>query len=192
MRDAVLYLASGSPRRKELLSLTGFPFVVDVPQVDESCSLPPKEAVAVISRRKCLAGYEDHPDSIVLAADTLVSVDGKALGKPHSEQEAFDMISLLSNRWHQVYTGVCVADAQGMLHQRIAETEVHFTSISDEEIRRYVATGEPMDKAGAYAVQGIAGLWIDQLNGSYSNVVGLPMHIVRELLDECGLPCWHG
>ena len=177
MNHAALILASGSPRRRELLSLTGLPYVVDAPEVDESCALPPEEAVQEISRRKGLAGAAAHPGCVVLSADTLVAVDGKALGKPHSEEEAFQMLSLLSGRWHQVYTGVCAVDAQGMVHQ-------------EEEIRRYIATGEPMDKAGAYAVQGIAGLWIDKLEGSYSNVIGLPMHTVRELLDECGLHCW--
>ena len=132
-----------------------------------------------------------QPDAgVVLSADTLVAVDGKALGKPHSEKEAFQMLSLLSGRWHQVYTGVCAVDAQGMVHQRVVGTQVHFCPMTEEEIRRYIATGEPMDKAGAYAVQGIAGLWIDKLEGSYSNVIGLPMHTVRELLDECGLHCW--
>ena len=176
MNHAALILASGSPRRRELLSLTGLPYVVDAPEVDESCALPPEAAA--------------HPGCVVLSADTLVAADGKALGKPHSEEEAFQMLSLLSGRWHQVYTGVCAVDAQGMVHQRVVGTQVHFCPMTEEEIRRYIATGEPMDKAGAYAVQGIAGLWIDKLEGSYSNVIGLPMHTVRELLDECGLHCW--
>ena len=174
MNHAALILASGSPRRRELLSLTGLPYVVDAPEVDESCTLPPEEAVQEISRRKGLAGAAAHPGCVVLSADTLVAVDGKALGKPHSEEEAFQMLSLLSGRWHQVYTGVCAVDAQGMVHQRVVGTQVHFCPMT----------------AGAYAVQGIAGLWIDKLEGSYSNVIGLPMHTVRELLDECGLHCW--
>lgn len=106
MNHAALILASGSPRRRELLSLTGLPYVVDAPEVDESCALPPEEAVQEISRRKGLAGAAAHPGCVVLSADTLVAVDGKALGKPHSEEEAFQMLSLLSGRWHQVYTGV--------------------------------------------------------------------------------------
>ena len=112
MNHAALILASGSPRRRELLSLTGLPYVVDAPEVDESCALPPEEAVQEISRRKGLAGAAAHPGCVVLSADTLVAVDGKALGKPHSEEEAFQMLSLLSGRWHQVYTGVCAVDAQ--------------------------------------------------------------------------------
>lgn len=191
MKNAALYLASGSPRRRELLALTGLPFVVDAPEVDENCALPPEEAVLEISRRKAVAGAMQHPGCIVLAADTLVAVDGQALGKPHSEEEAFQMLTMLSGRWHQVYTGVCVIDPQGQAHRRVVETQVHFCRMTEEEIRRYIATSEPMDKAGAYAVQGIAGLWIDELEGSYSNVIGLPMHTVRELLDECGMPCWH-
>ena len=177
MNHAALILASGSPRRRELLSLTGLPYVVDAPEVDESCALPPEEAVQEISRRKGLAGAAAHPGCVVLSADTLVAVDGKALGKPHSEEEAFQMLSLLSGRWHQVRYDKGTADYINC-------------PMTEEEIRRYIATGEPMDKAGAYAVQGIAGLWIDKLEGSYSNVIGLPMHTVRELLDECGLHCW--
>ena len=188
MNHAALILASGSPRRRELLSLTGLPYVVDAPEVDESCALPPEEAVQEISRRKGLAGAAAHPGCVVLSADTLVAVDGKALGKPHSEEEAFQMLSLLSGRWHQVYTGVCAVDAQGMVHQRVVGTQVHFCPMTEGEIRRYIATGEPMDKAGAYGIQGSFAAHI--LEGSYSNVIGLPMHTVRELLDECGLHCW--
>ena len=135
MNHAALILASGSPRRRELLSLTGLPYVVDAPEVDESCALPPEEAVQEISRRKGLAGAAAHPGCVVLSADTLVAVDGKALGKPHSEEEAFQMLSLLSGRWHQVYTGVCAVDAQGMVHQRVVGTRVHFCPMTEEEIR---------------------------------------------------------
>ena len=133
MNHAALILASGSPRRRELLSLTGLPYVVDAPEVDESCALPPEEAVQEISRRKGLAGAAAHPGCVVLSADTLVAVDGKALGKPHSEEEAFQMLSLLSGRWHQVYTGVCAVDAQGMVHQRVVGTRVHFCPMTEEE-----------------------------------------------------------
>ena len=133
MNHAALILASGSPRRRELLSLTGLPYVVDAPEVDESCALPPEEAVQEISRRKGLAGAAAHPGCVVLSADTLVAVDGKALGKPHSEAEAFQMLSLLSGRWHQVYTGVCAVDAQGMVHQRVVGTQVHFCPMTEEE-----------------------------------------------------------
>lgn len=187
MNDTTLILASASPRRRELLSLTGLPFTVDAPDVDESCDLAPREAVRELSRRKALAAAALHPGQVILAADTLVSVDEKALGKPRDAEDAFRMLHSLSGRWHQVYTGVSVVDAQGNLHSETAVTDVHFEAMPDEAIRRYIASGEPMDKAGAYAVQGIAGLWIDELRGSHTNVIGLPMALTRRLLEDCGL-----
>ena len=187
MNDMTLILASASPRRRELLSLTGLPFTVDAPDVDESCTLPPREAVVELSRRKALAAAALHPGCVVLAADTLVAVDDTALGKPHDEADAFRMLRLLSGRWHQVYTGVTVIGPDGMILSEADGTDVHFESMTDEDVRRYIATGEPMDKAGAYAVQGIAGLWIDQLRGSHTNVIGLPMALVRRMLSRCGL-----
>lgn len=187
MNDTQLILASASPRRRELLSLTGLPFTVDAPHVDEHCTLPPREAVREISRRKALAAAKMHPGKVILAADTLVSVDETALGKPRDEADAFRMLQRLSGRWHQVYTGVSVVDAQGQLRSEVAVTDVHFEAMSEEAIRRYIATGEPMDKAGAYAVQGVAGLWIDDLRGSHTNVIGLPMALTRCMLEGCGL-----
>ena len=187
MNDMTLILASASPRRRELLSMTGLSFVIDAPDVDETCSLPPREAVMELSRRKALAAAALHPGCVVLAADTLVSVDDTALGKPRDENDAFRMLSSLSGRWHQVYTGVTVVHADGQAVSAVDGTDVHFEAMTDEDIRRYIATKEPMDKAGAYAVQGIAGLWIDQLRGSHTNVIGLPMTLTRRLLAECGL-----
>ena len=187
MNDTTLILASASPRRRELLGLTGLPFTIDAPDVDESCDLPPREAVKELSRRKALAAAQLHPGCVILAADTLVSVDEKALGKPHDAEDAFRMLTMLSGRWHQVYTGVTVVDADGTLHCEADVTDVHFEAMSEEAIRRYIATKEPMDKAGAYAVQGIAGLWIDKLQGSHTNVIGLPMALTRRLLEQCGL-----
>ena len=187
MNDTTLILASASPRRRELLGLTGLPFLIDAPDVDETCSLPPREAVKELSRRKALAAAKLHPGCVILAADTLVSVDEKALGKPQNTEDAFRMLSLLSGRWHQVYTGVTVVDIGGSLHCEADVTDVHFEEMSEDAIRRYIATNEPMDKAGAYAVQGIAGLWIDQLRGSHTNVIGLPMALTRRLLEKCGL-----
>ena len=187
MNDTPLILASASPRRRELLALTGLPFTVDAPDVDETCSLPPREAVMELSRRKALAAAQLHPGCVILAADTLVAVDDAALGKPHDAEDAFRMLRSLSGRWHQVYTGVTVVDADGTVRCEADGTDVHFEDMSDEAIRRYIATGECMDKAGAYAVQGIAGLWIDQLRGSHTNVIGLPMALTRRLLEDCRL-----
>ena len=187
MKETTLILASASPRRRELLGLTGLSFVVDAPEVDETCSLPPREAVLELSRRKAMAAAALHPGCVVLAADTLVAVDDQALGKPVDEADAFRMLRLLSGRWHQVYTGVTVVSAAGEVTSMVDGTDVHFEDMSDADIHRYIATKEPMDKAGAYAVQGIAGLWIDQLRGSHTNVIGLPMALTRRLLDGCGL-----
>ena len=187
MNDTPLILASASPRRRELMALTGLPFTVDAPDVDETCTLPSREAVMELSRRKALAAAALHPGCVILAADTLVAVDDKELGKPRDAEDAFRMLHSLSGRWHQVCTGVSVVDAQGTLHCEADVTDVHFETMTDEAIRRYIATGEPMDKAGAYAVQGIAGLWIDQLRGSHTNVIGLPMALTRRLLENCGL-----
>ena len=188
MREGpALILASASPRRRELLALTGLPFTVDAPEVDETCDLPPHEAVAELSRRKALAGAAMHPGCVVLAADTLVAVDGQALGKPHDDKDAARMLRLLSGRWHQVYTGVCAVSPDGSLHSAVDATDVRFADMPEEAIRRYIATREPADKAGAYAVQGIAGLWIEELRGSHTNVIGLPLALTRRLLEACGL-----
>ena len=187
MNDTTLILASASPRRRELMALTGISFTVDAPDVDESCTLPPREAVKELSRRKALAAARPHPGCAILAADTLVAVDDTALGKPHDAEDAFRMLKSLSGRWHQVYTGVTVIAPDGRVLSEVDGTDVHFESMSDTAIRRYIATGEPMDKAGAYAVQGIAGLWIDELRGSHTNVIGLPMALTRRLLEQVGL-----
>ncbi|MGN0746301.1 MAG: Maf family protein [Aristaeellaceae bacterium] len=185
--EPLLVLASASPRRRELLALTGIPFIIDAPQVDEHCSLGAREAVAELSRRKAEAGALLHPGKVILASDTLVAVDDRPLGKPRDEEDAFRMLRSLSGRWHHVYTGVCVVDAQGGMHAGVDATAVRFGEMTDGEIRAYIATGEPMDKAGSYALQGIAGLWVEEISGSASNVIGLPLTLTRRLLHEAGL-----
>lgn len=187
MEETRLILASQSPRRRELLSLTGIPFEVDAPEVDETCTLGARDAVLELSRRKALAAAARHPGKVILASDTLVAVDDVPLGKPADEADAFRMLSSLSGRWHQVYTGVCVISAVGDVYAEVDATGVRFGPMSDEAIRAYIATGEPMDKAGAYALQGIAGLWIEEIRGSHTNVIGLPLTLTRKLLENCGL-----
>ena len=182
-----LILASSSPRRRELLGLMGIDFEIDSADVDETCALPAREAVAELSRRKARAVAARHPGKVILAADTLVAVDHRPLGKPADEEEAFQMLCRLRNRKHQVFTGVTVVGREGEMVTEVDASDVHFMDISDEEIRRYVATGEPMDKAGSYALQGAAGMWIDRVEGSYSGIIGLPMHLVRQLLARCGV-----
>lgn len=185
--EPVLVLASASPRRRELLTLTGIPFIIDAPQVDEHCALGARDAVAELSRRKAEAGARMHPGKVILASDTLVAVDDTPLGKPRDEEDAFRMLRSLSGRWHHVYTGVCVVDAQGGVHSGVDATAVRFGDMTNAEIRAYIATKEPMDKAGSYALQGIAGLWVEEISGSASNVIGLPLTLTRRLLQEAGL-----
>ena len=176
-----LILASGSPRRKEILDLMGLPYTVDVSDADESFSGGPKEMVMELSKRKALAVAQRHPHSIILAADTLVFADS-VLGKPQNEEDACRMLEQLSGQWHSVYTGVTlIHSGTGKIIQNADQTKVHFTTLSAQDIKDYV---EPMDKAGAYGVQGMGGMFIDRIEGSYSNVVGLPMAMLREMLGE--------
>lgn len=183
-----LILASQSPRRSELLHRLGISFETDAPDVDESCSLPAPDAVLMLSRRKASASALSHPDCFILAADTLVSCDGRSLGKPENEQAASEMLHLLSGRTHQVYTGVTVIDPSGAVFSDLDRTDVSFAPLSDEEILSYIRSGEPMDKAGAYALQGRAGLWVERLEGSDTSVIGLPLYLVRRLLSSAGYP----
>lgn len=185
--EPVLVLASASPRRRELLALTGIPFIIDAPQVDEHCALGARDAVAELSRRKAEAGARMHPGKVILASDTLVAVDDTPLGKPRDEEDAFRMLRSLSGRWHHVYTGVCVVDAQGGVHSGVDATAVRFGEMTDAEIRAYIATGEPMDKAGSYAIQGLAAMFIVGLDGDYYNVMGLPVCTLATILRKRGV-----
>lgn len=179
-----LILASGSPRRREILKTMGLSFDIDVSEADESFSGAPDEAVMELSRRKAQAVAARHPDALVLAADTLV-YDGSVLGKPGTSKCAAKMLAELSGRWHSVFTGLTLIDtADGRTLSRVCETRVHFVSMAQDEIDDYVRTGEPLDKAGAYGIQGRGGMFIDRIEGSYSNVVGLPMTTLREMLRE--------
>ena len=179
-----LILASQSPRRKELLGLFGIPFTVRVADIDETMDLsaPAAEEVAQVSRRKALA-IPREDDDVLIAADTIVVCQGRILGKPHSEEEAYEMLRLLSGRDHQVMTGVTVlrGDQERVFTQI---TDLHFRELSDREIYRYIATGEPMDKAGAYGIQGGAALFCEKMDGDYYNVMGLPVCRLGETLKE--------
>ena len=181
-----LILASCSPRRSELLESAGIPFETVRPDVDESCSLPAEEAVAVLSARKAAAVGKMYPGRFILAADTLVAVDGRPLGKPVSAECAVQMLHILSGRTHQVFTGVSVLSPSGELFTETDRSDVTFCEIPEKEILSYVSTGEPLDKAGSYALQGRASLWITHLDGSASSVIGLPLARVRSLLLRSG------
>lgn len=183
-----LVLASQSPRRLELLSRFGIPFETFVPAVDESCDLPADEAVGLLSRRKADATASSFPDAFILAADTLVSVDGVSLGKPSGPEDAVRMLRLLSGRTHQVFTGVSVRSPSGRVFTAVDRTEVTFCPVPEEEVLSYVASGEPLDKAGSYALQGRASVWITRIDGCDTSVIGLPLYLVRKLLLDAGYP----
>lgn len=179
-----LILASASPRRKELMGLFRVPFSIQVADIDETMDpdKSPFDEVARVSRMKAEAVLR-QPEDVVVTADTIVVCDGRVLGKPHSEQEAFDMLHLLSGRDHQVMTGMTVLHA-GQAKTVTEVTQLHFRALSDGEIRSYIATGEPMDKAGSYGIQGGAALFCTRMVGDFYNVMGLPVCRLGELLRE--------
>lgn len=179
-----LILASGSPRRKEILETMGLAYSVDVSDADEHFTGAPDETVLELSRRKAESVAMRHCEALVLAADTVVFGD-EVLGKPGNAERAREMLKALSDRWHSVYTGITLMNtANGKLYQWVECTKVHFVKMTDAEIDAYVDSKEPIDKAGAYGIQGIGGMFIDRIEGSYSNVVGLPMSALRELLYQ--------
>ncbi len=179
-----LILASASPRRQELLKLFGVPFVVRVADIDETMDLsrPAFDEVARVSRLKALA-VERAPEDVVIAADTIVVCEGKVLGKPKDEADAVATLQLLSGRDHQVMTGCTVL--RGERCESFTEvTDLHFRELSHREIARYVASGEPMDKAGSYGIQGGAALFCTHMVGDYYNVMGLPVCALGQRLKE--------
>ena len=181
----MLVLASASPRRQELLRNAGISFEVQPAHIPED-PLPgeqAKDCAERLAREKALAIAKERPQDVVLGADTVVVVDGRILGKPLDAADAARMLRMLSGREHQVITGVCLV-AGGQWSVASESTSVAFSEITDKEIADYVATGEPMDKAGAYAIQGIASRWIPRIEGDYSNVVGLPVALVWRMLRE--------
>lgn len=182
-----LVLASASPRRLELLSLLGVPFEVIPSQAEENdVSGSGRERVRVLARRKGEEVFARLPGRAVLAADTLVCVENEVLGKPADEADAARMIRLLSGKSHWVYTGVCLLLPDGIVREEVCGTEVCFAELEEKEILRYAASGEPLDKAGAYAVQGRAGAFVRSIHGSPTNVIGLPLETVARMLREAG------
>ncbi len=180
-----LILASASPRRRDLLQQIGLVFSVLAADIDETplAEETPTAYTVRLAVTKARAVSALHPDAMVIGADTTVTVDGRLLGKPRDAVDAQEMLRLLSGRAHQVVTGIAVAGRAGLRYA--AEiTEVFVAAITDAEIAAYVATGEPMDKAGAYAIQGRAARWIPRIEGDYSNVVGLPLARLSQLLSE--------
>ena len=184
----MLVLASQSPRRSELLRQAGVPFIVRIPGIVESRlgAEPPPDYVRRLAIEKARAAAVD-PAEFVLAADTVVVADGEVLEKPRSAEDAARMLRLLSGRAHTVLTGVCLLHA-GVERAAVEATRVVFAPMTDQEVLDYTASGEPMDKAGAYAIQGRASKFIERIEGSYFNVVGLPVSLVYRLLKaaDCG------
>jgi septum formation protein len=177
-----LILASRSPRRREILERAGMEFEVRAPDVDETVAAgeTPGRYVRRLARAKAEA-VPLRPGSVVLGADTVVVVDGRILGKPADADEAARMLGRLAGRWHQVVTGICLRSAAS-LSVDAETTRVRLTVLTEDQIRLYVASGEPLDKAGAYAIQGLASKFIDRIEGCYFNVVGLPMALVYRRL----------
>lgn len=188
-----LFLASGSPRRRELLTQIGVPFTVLGAEIDETPFAHESASTYVerLARGKAAAGQATLSGELgfVLGADTAVVLDGKILGKPVDEADALAMLTALSGREHEVLTAVAVLGPQGC-ETRVVSSRVRFRQISPAEMQAYWASGEPRDKAGSYAVQGLAAIFVESLNGSYSAVVGLPLCETAELLGHFGIPCW--
>ncbi len=185
-------LASQSPRRKELLTSIGLDFEVIVSDADESVvskeNTPVNVYVQELALIKAAASAKQvlkDKNAIIISADTIVVLDGKILGKPKNEDDAFDMLKSLSGRTHEVYTGYCVMRIKdGYTVCNSIKTEVTFKTISDDKILRYIRTSEPMDKAGAYGIQGIGGMLVEKIEGDYANVVGLPTSALADTLEK--------
>jgi septum formation protein len=192
----MIVLASASPRRQELLRNAGIPFTVQPADIDESprAGESPRDCAQRLAWEKALTVFQSQPQNCVLGADTIVVVDDTILGKPRNADDAARMLRMLSGRTHAVITGVCLAGPVASGQWSVASTTktasettlVTFCELSDDEIRDYVASGETVDKAGAYAIQGIASRWIQRIEGDYSNVVGLPVALVYGMLRERG------
>ncbi|RBW48321.1 Maf family protein [Marinobacter sp. F3R11] len=188
---ASIILASASPRRSELLEQIGVAFSVQPAHIDETpgSAEVPGDYVERLAREKALAVAVDFPGRLVLGSDTSVILNNVILGKPADEHEARSMLAQLSGATHQVMTAIALAQ-DGHCESRLVTTEVSFRSLAPAEIAAYVATGEPMDKAGSYGIQGLGGIFVQELKGSYSAVVGLPLQETAVLLANAGCPVW--
>jgi septum formation protein len=184
-----LILASSSPRRQELLREIGIPFQVHAANINEDqiAGEAPIAYALRLAQEKAQAVAEQYPQSYVLGADTIVVIDGEVLGKPQDHADAARMLRLLSGRAHEVTTAVSLIAPSTLAETRASTTKVYFREIAEAKIQQYVAGGEPMDKAGAYAIQGGASRWTDRIEGEFSNVVGLPLSLVTEMLKTTGL-----
>ncbi|MBP3892395.1 MAG: septum formation inhibitor Maf [Solobacterium sp.] len=180
-----LILASASPRRQELLEKCGYPFLVDVANIDESInpSLGLSREIMRISKEKAKVVLARHQDAVVIGSDTIVTLENEVLGKPQDEKDAVRMLKMLSGQTHQVITGLCILSSKKEF-VGVSVSDVTFEILSEEEINRYVETKEPLDKAGAYAIQGIASRYIKEIHGDYYAIMGLPVSLVYEELKN--------
>ena len=194
MPEPRLLLASGSPRRAELLRAAGIPFDARTPDVDETCHQGegPEAYVLRLATAKARAVATEHPNRPVLGADTTVVVNGQLLAKPVDPDDAARMLRLLSGRSHVVLTGVCLILPPDRVHAEVASTTVEFVPLTEADIEAYIGSREPMDKAGAYAIQGLGSRFVARIDGSYSNVVGLPVALLWSWLANgaAGDPFW--
>ena len=186
-----IVLASASPRRREILSELGLDIEILPARRDEMVrpGAAPEEAVTALAYGKAAEVSAIRPEALVIGADTLVAMDGELLGKPRERLEAGRMLRALSGREHQVYTGLCLME-NGQGETRVEESVVRFRELSDQDIEAYIATGEPMDKAGAYGIQGLGRLLVRGIEGDYYNVVGLPVGLLVDMLSQRGIDIW--
>lgn len=189
-----LVLASGSPRRRELLRSLGVPFSVHPSWVTEEVpgNPSPRELVEILAAKKALAVAHTRRQAVVIGSDTVVSLEGEILGKPANEEDAIRILERLQGRAHQVYTGIALVEmAAGKVSRRLINhrvTEVMVRNMTADEMKWYVSTGEPLDKAGAYGLQGIGSIWVDWIDGCYTNVVGLSLPLLYDMLKQLDYP----
>lgn len=178
-----ILLASTSPRRKELLEKTNLIFRIDGSNIDETSTGDAEQRVRELAQRKAQAVQGKYVDHVIIGADTLVEIEGQPLGKPETAENAITMLKMLSGKWHHVYTGICVLDGRtGKTHFGVEKTDVLFSVLDEQLIKAYVDTREPLDKAGGYGIQGLGEILVEEIRGSYSNVVGLPLSLLRKML----------
>jgi septum formation protein len=188
MQNRKIILASKSPRRQEYLALLGIEYEIVVPDVEEIIEnedIPPGQQAIALARKKAEAVAAGHQDAIVIGADTMVVLGEHRMGKPKDEAEALRMLQALQGRVHRVYTGVCMIDGrEDKRYEQYRKTKVFMEKMDDEAIKQYIATGEPMDKAGAYAIQSKGGAYVKGIEGDYFNVLGLPLNLVNNMLRQ--------
>lgn len=189
-----IILASTSPRRKEIFEKAGIPFEFEASDFEEdmSLNLPPVELAKQLSLGKAKAVAEKYHDAIVIGADTFIALNGKVLGKPKTEEKAREMLNVMSGRSHSVFTGYTIIDTKtGKTVSKVIETKVFFKELSKDEIDGYIQSGEPLDRAGSYAIQELGAIFVEKIEGDFFNVMGLPLCALIEDLKSFGVDVWN-